>query len=493
MKRIQEMLALRSKQGKFFSRICNLLRSKRLWKIAVDKVLSNKGSRSPGIDGKTRKHYQEEGQIALLISQITGEIRVKSYRPQPVRRVYIPKSSNEKRPLGIPTIRDRVIQEALRLILEPIFETKFHPHSYGFRPFRSTHHASSRLHFLIGNRSFNWVVEGDIAKCFDRIDHDILLSLLKKHIKNRRILKLIRLMLKAGVMEDLQWYDTEKGSPQGGIISPLLANIYLHELDNFIAAKYENLSFSRRKRAPLPLFICRYADDFVILVKGTKDQAEAVKEEVAFFLRDKLKLELSEAKTLVTPVEQGFDFLGFNIRKYQQVTLVKPSKKAMQKLRDKVKRITKEYFSMDINLGLMELNYALRGFGEYYRRVSAKEIFAKLDHFIWWHVLRRAKRFITGKNTYPTRQFYKSHYFSYSKDVFRMNRRFVNSRNFGVWSPEKNRAWIVQALKFYPIQYVNNHCQLNPYIRHDYAQLEAKKALNRLLSDLAKYPLSKHL
>jgi len=482
------MLALRSKQGKLFSRLSNLLRSKQLWKIAVDKVLSNKGSRSPEVDGKTRNHYHEEPQRALLISQIMREIRAKSYRPQPVRRAYIPKNPNEKRPLGIPTIKDRIVQEALRLIIEPIFEIKFHPHSYGFRPFRSTQHAASRLHFLIGNRGFNWVVEGDISKCFDRIDHDILLNLLKRHIKDRRIIKLIRLMLKAGVMEELHWYDSEEGTPRGGIISPLLANIYLHELDYFIAAKYENLTFSRRKKAPLRLFICRYADDFVILIKGTKEQAEAVKQEVAVFLQEKLRLELSDTKTLVTPVERGFDFLGFNIRKYQRGTLVKPSKKAIIKLMDKVRQITKEYLATNINLGIMELNYALRGFGEYYRRVSAKDTFGKLDHLIWWHILRRAKRLITGSNNYPTRQFYKTHYFSYALDIFRMNRRFVKSRNFGIWSPEKNRAWIVQALRFYPIQYTLNHCQLNPYIRHERAQLEGKKALNRLLSDLAKYP-----
>lgn len=295
-------------------------------------------------------------------------------------------------------------------------------------------------------------------------------------------------MLKAGVMEELHRYDTEEGTPQGGIISPLLANIYLHELDNFIAAKYENLSFGKRKRAPLRLFICRYADDFVILLKGSKEQADMMKQEVAFFLRNKLKLELSETKTLVTPVEKGFDFLGFNIRKYQRATLITPSKKAVQKLRHEIRQITGTFFSTDISLGIIKLNYAIRGFGEYYRRVAASDTFSKLDHFIWWHVLRRAKRFIMGSNNFPTRRFYKTHYFSYSHDVFKMNRHHSRSKNFGVWSKEKNRAWIVQALRFYPIQYVRCFTQLNPYVRSERSQLEAKKALNRLLSDLKKYP-----
>ncbi len=482
------MLAFRSKQGKTFSYLSKLLWSKRLWRIAVNNVLANKGSRSPGVDGKTRQHYQDESQITGLISQILAEIKRGIYRPQPVRRTYIPKNPTEKRPLGIPTIKDRVVQEALRLILEPLFETKFHPHSYGFRPFRSTHHATARLHSLIGNNGFNWVVEGDIAKCFDRIDHDILLKLLKRKIRDRRMLKLIRLQLKAGVLEDLEWYRSDFGTPQGGIISPLLANIYLHELDTFISDKYESLSDGKRRRAPLRLFICRYADDFVILVKGTKEKAEAVKLEVAAFLRDNLKLELSEAKTLVTPVENGFDFLGFNIRKYQRVTLVKPSKKAVLKLMDKVRQITRGYFAIDLSIGIMKLNYALRGFAEYYRRVSAKDTFSKLDHLIWWHILRRAKRLITGSNNFPTRNFYKSHYFSYSEDIFKMNRRHGKSRNFGIWSTERNGARIVQALRFYPIQYVHKFSQLNPFFRHEREQLEANKRLNRLLSDLAKYP-----
>ena len=405
----------------------------------------------------------------------------------PVRRVYIPKNPQEKRPLGIPAIRDRVVQEALRLILEPIFETKFHPHSYGFRPFRSTHHATARIFSLIA-RGYNWVIEGDIAKCFDRIDHDILLKLLHKHIKARRILKLIRMMLKAGVMEDLKLYETVAGSAQGGCISPLLANIYLHELDCFIAAKYENLNPEKRKKVPIPLFICRYADDFVIMVKGTQAQTEAIKEDVAVFLRDVLKLELSATKTLITPVEKGFDFLGFHIRKYPQATLVTPSKKAIRALKEKVREITKEFFPVDITLGIMKLNYALRGFGEYYRRVSAKGTFNKLDHFVWWHVLRRAKRFIYGNNKYSNRLFYKTHYFSYADDVFKMNRRFRKSRHFGVWLPEKNRAWLVQTLRFYPIQYIRNFSQLNPFISLECAKLEANKKLVRLLSDQAKYP-----
>ena len=488
LSRIQELLTLRSKQGKRFSRISGILRLRKLWFIALEKVLSNKGARTPGIDGKTLRNYQEEGEKASLINQILAEIKGRCYKPQPVRRIYIPKNPTEKRAIGIPTIKDRVVQEALRLILEPIYEAKFHNHSYGFRPFRSTHHAVARVQSLISLHGYNWVVEGDIRKCFDRIDHDKLMSLLRRDIKDKRILKLIRMMLKAGVLEELELLRTELGTPPGGILSPLLANIYLHELDKLISSRYEDLDQYRRKKAPLKIFICRYADDWCILIKGSREQAELVKQEVTEFLLETLKLELSEEKTLITPVEKGFDFLGFNIRKYPDAVHVKPTLKALRKLRDKVREITKTFFAKDLELGIMKLNYALRGFAEYYRRVYSKRIFRKLDFFIWWHVLRRAKRFIYGSSRYSTAKFLKQHYYSYNQDVFKMNRRHKGI-NFGTWSEEKQKAWMLQALRFYPIQYIKCHPQLNPYLSTDRAKLEVDRNLNRLLSNLAKYPL----
>ncbi len=488
LSRIQELLTLRSKQGKFFSRISGILRLRRLWYTALEKVLSNKGARTPGIDGMTRRNYQEESEKASLINQIIAEIKGRCYKPQPVRRIYIPKNPTEKRALGIPTIKDRVVQEALRLILEPIYEAKFHNHSYGFRPFRSTHHAVARLQSLISLKGYNWVIEGDIRKCFDRIDQDKLMSLLKRDIKDKRVLKLIRMMLKAGVLEELELLRTDMGTPPGGILSPLLANIYLHELDKFISSRYEDLNHYQRKKAPLRMFICRYADDWGILIRGTREQAEVVKQEVTAFLLENLKLELSEEKTLITPVEQGFDFLGFNIRKYRDAVHVKPAPKALRKLRDKVREITKTFFATDVDVGIIKLNYAIRGFAEYYRRVYSKRIFRKLDFFIWWHVLRRAKRLIYGSSRYSNVKVLRQHYYSYNQDVFKMNRRHKGI-NFGIWSEEKQRAWLVQALRFYPIQYIKCHPQLNPYITAERAKLEANRNLNRLLSNLAKYPL----
>ena len=477
--RIQELLALRSKEGKGFSRISGILRLRKLWFIALEKVLSNKGARTPGVDGKSRRSYQEESERIQLIDQIMAEIKQRCYKPQPVKRMYVPKNPTEKRAIGIPTIKDRVVQEMLRLILEPIYEAKFHNHSYGFRPFRSTHHAVIRVQSLISLHGYNWVIEGDIRKCFDRIDHDKLMSLLRQDIKDKRILKLIRMMLKSGVMEELELFRTELGTPPGGILSPLLANIYLHELDKFISRRYEDLDKYSRKKAPVKMFICRYADDWCILINGAQEQAESVKEEVTVFLRETLKLELSEEKTLITPVEKGFDFLGFNVRKYRDgVVHIKPSRKAVQRLRDKVREITENLYATGIELGIIQLNHALRGFAEYYRRVYSKRIFRKLDFFVWWHVLRRIKRFVYGSSRYSTAKFLKQHYYSYDQDVFRMNRHHKGI-NFGTRSEEKQRAWMVQALRFYPIQYSLPHPQFNPYITTDRNKLEESRVLIR--------------
>jgi len=238
VKRTQEILAYRSQQGLTFDRLYNLLRTKRLTEVALESVLQNPGAKTPGIDGVTKYDLETDEAKQELIEELNRELSTKSYKPRPVRRTYIPKDNGEQRPLGIPTIRDRVVQEMLRLLLEPIYECHFYKHSYGFRPFRSTHHAALRLKDLIGNRGYKDAVEGDIRKCFDRIHHQKLLEILRRVIRDEGVIYIIRQMLKAGVMEDDAWSVTDEGTPQGGIVSPLLANIYLNELDQFIARKW---------------------------------------------------------------------------------------------------------------------------------------------------------------------------------------------------------------------------------------------------------------
>jgi len=259
-----------SVEGATISNVYQLLGTPAWIRSALDNVLLRPGSDSAGVDGKTRADYRTEAAKEKLVSEIVAEVRSKAYRPTPVRRVSIPKASDaaKLRPLGIATIKDRVVQEAVRMVLEPIYEPKFHPHSYGFRPFRNAHHALYRIHFLASRPGtpYEWVIEGDIHDCFGSIDHTVLLRLLRRTIDDRPLLKVMELMLEAGAMEELRFVPSETGTPQGSGVSPLWANIYLTELDRFVAQKYADLGSASKRRAgkngaPPPCEIVRYADD----------------------------------------------------------------------------------------------------------------------------------------------------------------------------------------------------------------------------------------
>lgn len=454
------------------------MRTKRLTEVALDSVLQNDGARTPGIDGITREDLKTVEARAQLVEELNRELCSKTYRHRPVRRTYIPKENGDQRPLGIPTIRDRVVQEMLRLILEPIYECHFYAHSYGFRPFRSTHHAALRLKDLIGKRGYNIAIEGDIRKCFDRIHHLKLLSILRKTIRDESILHLIRGMLSAGVMEDGLWQSSDEGTPQGGIVSPLLANIYLNELDQFIAAQWDRVSTVERNkrkyhRQALPCYIVRYADDFVVLITGTMQQAELLKAQIAAFLQNELHLELSPDKTLITDVRQGFDFLGFTIRKYAKATLITPSQKALRKFRQKAKQKVWEGFSTDTDAGAIEhLNRYLVGWAMYYRRVSSARAFRAADHYVWWRVFKTSHRLRSPKLS--PGQHYKAHYLPYRYDIRTANRRH-KGKHYGAWADEAHTtAYLVVNTQFIPIRYVRLHPQLNPYVPEQRAILDAR-------------------
>ncbi len=477
IKRTQEVLAHRSIQGRKFNRLFNLLRTKRLVEVALDNVLANTGAKTAGVDGVTRKDLSDAKSRTQLIEEINRELCRKTYRPRPVRRVYIPKANGDQRPLGIPTIKDRVVQEMLRLILEPIYEARFYAHSYGFRPFRSTHHAAVWLHYLIARYGYNVAVEGDIRKCFDRIHHVKLLDILRKTIQDERVVRIIKEMLKAGVMEDGAWHVTDEGTPQGGIVSPLLANIYLNELDQFVAAKWGKMTGDEKKRhkrhdTALPCYIARYADDLAILITGTQEQGEQIKAEVVQFLADELHLELSAEKTPVTDVSRGFDFLGFTIRKYQRSTRITPSRKAMQKFREKVNKIVEEGFSVNDEAGITRLNRFLVGWGMYYRRVSSSKHFGLADYYVWWRVFRTTYQLRSGKQ--KARQHLKAHYIPYRYDIRLQHRRY-SGRNYGAWANAAHtKAYIVTKLTFIPIRYEKRHLQLNPYVPEERQELERR-------------------
>jgi RNA-directed DNA polymerase len=376
---------------------------------ALDRVLANRGSRSAGVDGITVGAFKEPGYRKTFIQTLSQELKNKLFRPTPGRRVYIPKGNGKRRPLGILTLRDRVVQMVLKMLLEPIFEADFLNCSYGFRPERRTMDCLVPIwrHVNDNNKHF-WVVEGDIRAYFDNVNHTILIGLLRKRIADPDILALIHAFLKAGVMEGQLFQSTEVGTPQGGILSPLLANVYLHQFDLWWWHTYGSLTRNerrqrRRKGLGNPILI-RYADDWVLLWNGKKQGAIELKQEAQVFLEQHLKLQLSEEKTRVTHVNEGFTFLGFDIRRCKgthgkPVVLIRPSQKSIQRFKAKIKALTRRNTTYQpVWYKLKQLNQILRGWSAYYQYVNAKTIFGKLD---WW-VLNRIFRWARKKHGQTT-------------------------------------------------------------------------------------------
>jgi group II intron reverse transcriptase/maturase len=487
IKRKQELLAMQSQEGKTFSNLYqNLCDTGFIWG-AMENILCNKGARTAGIDGITKEDLKAQEKREELVYGIVEDMRNKTYQPQPTRRVYILKDNGKQRPLGIATIRDRIVQEAIRLLLDPIYESRFHKHSYGFRQYRSTHHAALRAKDLIGRRGYTYIVEGDIKACFDEIDHTVLLKILRQTVKDESLIKAIHKMLKAGVIDFGELMTIDVGVPQGAVVSPLLANVYLNELDNFIDGFWATLPNKYQQRYKVgtydqacPCFIVRYADDFVILTKNRED-AERMKRETETFLRDKLKLRLSAEKTLITRAEDGFDFLGFNIRKWDRRTLIKPSKKAVNKFKQVVRERIKVAFSLDDAAAVAYINQYLIGWAMYYRSVSSSQTFRYLDHFVWHRIYKTSKR-MRGGNKVTKRGHYKKHYIPYRYDIKESNRRY-RGRNYGAWlDEERTKALVVVRMAFVKIVYNKFHPQLNPYMEAERLVLENKVDINNLPS-----------
>jgi RNA-directed DNA polymerase len=374
-----------------YSLLCN-----DIWlRVAAHETLQNKGSATAGIDSKTRSNFL--GDFDGHVTQLRTSLKAKTFEPMLVRRVYIPKpNSDKKRPLGIPTLFDRIVQEALRMILEPIWEADFSIHSYGFRPNRSTYDAIAS----IGNRltsqgwTYQWVIEGDIASYFDTIPHRRLIKAVKKRVADRDIRDLLWKFLRAGVMYQGEVHETMTGTPQGGIVSPLLANIYLHELDRYMESNYLHLSkhqrSTRRKQGKSNFLYTRYADDFVVLCNGTKAQALEMKEELKNVLHH-MGLTLSEAKTKVTHITEGFTFLGYRIiRKVGGRGTMAPHvlipDSASQRFRHHVRRILSPTSTREATTAKIHaLNRLTRGWCQYYRCTSSPaDIFSNLGHELIW-------------------------------------------------------------------------------------------------------------
>ena len=314
--------------GRRFDDLFNLVHDPATLMLAFYRVAGNTGSKTPGVDGLTVADVEQEIGVPGFLDDLRARLKAGTFRPLPVRERKIPKpgGSGKVRSLGIPTVADRVVQAALKLVLEPIFEAGFVPVSYGFRPMRRAHEAIAEIH-QFGTHGYRWVLDADIEACFDTIDHAVLMDRVRLRVKDKRVLLLVKAFLKAGILTELgDSKETHTGTPQGGILSPLLANIALSALDEHLHGPWRpgeqmatTSSRARRRRKDLPNWrVVRYADDFVVLVHGTRADVEALREDVAHVLAP-LGLRLSAAKTQIVHMSDGFDFLGFHIqwrRKY---------------------------------------------------------------------------------------------------------------------------------------------------------------------------------
>jgi RNA-directed DNA polymerase len=353
--------------------------------LAVRRVTENQGKRTAGVDREIWGLPINKWKAISKLKQQRG------YRPMPLRRVHIPKSNGKERPLGIPTMFDRAMQALHLLGLEPVAESTSDPNSYGFRRNRSTTDAMGQIFVCMSQKaSAQWALEADIQGCFDHINHDWLVS----HVPmNKTILKR---WLKAGVVHKGQLTPTDEGTPQGGIISPTLANVTLNGLELELLA-HLGAKMGKGKAKKLKINVIRYADDFVITGASKQVLETEVRPWIETFLAQR-GLRLSPEKTRVTHIEKGFDFLGWNFRKYRGTMLIKPSRKNAQALYDKVTGVIKECLMRKQADLIEKLNPILRGWAQYHHPVVAKETFNKLDSLIYWRLVRWARRRHPQKN-----------------------------------------------------------------------------------------------
>ncbi|RUT02863.1 group II intron reverse transcriptase/maturase [Dulcicalothrix desertica PCC 7102] len=350
--------------------------------ISVRKVTQqNRGRYTPGVDKVVIKTATARGKLVDKIANYSP------WKSLPARRVYIPKASAKQRPLGIQVIHDRAIQAMVKNALEPEWETIFERSSYGFRPGRSPHDAIASIYNLARpNKLKKWVIDADIRGCFDNISHDFLLELLTSFPAR----ELIKQWLKAGYIEEGTWHPTDAGTPQGSVVSPLLANIALHGMESALGVKYSKKGTITSKRA-----LVRFADDFVVFCESKEDAENAVK-----ILKDWMKprgLTLSEEKTKIIHLNEGFDFLGFNVRHYKNSTsktglklLIKPSKKSVSNIRSHLRTEWRNCKGIPIDAVIKKLNPIIRGEANYLRIGVSSEIFSSLDHWLY----EKQKRYV---------------------------------------------------------------------------------------------------
>lgn len=387
VRRLQNRLwavAKQSSERRFHALYDRIYRGDVLW-VAWERVRANRGA--AGVDNMTLADVEAYG-VQAMLAELQEDLRAGEYRPVPVRRVEIPKPDGRKRPLGIPTVRDRVVQQATKLVLEPLFEADFLDCSFGFRPKRSATDAMERIRVAFP-RGRQFVFEADIRDFFGSIDQDRLMSLVEARVSDRRVLKLVRGWLRAGVLDHGVVSETVTGTPQGGVISPLLANIFLHAFDRAWAESGTGE-------------LVRYADDFVVLC-SSRSQADTARDQAKAILGE-LGLELHPEKTKVVDLREGregFDFLGCHFRArmsgrlWEQSGIVRyylhrwPSARSMKRARARIKALTsRSRVGIDLPVVIDELNRFLRGWGNYFRTGNAADKFVQLDRHVVWRLKR---------------------------------------------------------------------------------------------------------
>ena len=373
--------------------------------LAVYRITKrNKGKNTAGVDGlcMPKGDTETSNKIAL---ELLNAIDIKS-KPHSIRRVFIPKPNGKKRPLGIPTLRDRITQEIIRMALEPIVEYHSHDNSYGFRPKRSCQDAIAHLFLKLSKRTAGrFIIEGDIKGCFDNISHKHITNTLASWNVPSQMTGLINMMLKSGIFHNGEVFSNETGTPQGGVISPLLANVALTALDNFIENNHSTPGHKERKTNPL----VRYADDFVIICKS-KTMATEIKESVKDFLKS-IGLTMSDEKTHITHTYDGFDFLGFTLRKFKRyknkpcinpadyVLLIKPQKEKVQNVLSDCIEVLNKNKTVPQDTLIHLLNPKITGWANYYKYVVSSEIFRDVEKILWHSLLRWSKRRHPQKST----------------------------------------------------------------------------------------------
>jgi RNA-directed DNA polymerase len=390
--------------GRRFDDLFNLVYDPATLVVAFDRVAGNIGARTAGVDGLTVADVEQQLGVPGFLDDLRAQLKQGTFRPLPVRERTIPKpgGSGKVRSLGIPTVADRVVQAALKLVLEPIFETDFRPVSYGFRPKRRAHDAIAEIH-MFGTHGYRWVLDADIEAAFDRVSHSAVMERVRRRVKDKRVLALVKAFLKAGVLTELgENQDTHTGTPQGGILSPLIFNIVMQVLDEHLHGPWEKSSGElgttsrrvRRRRKGLPNWrLVRYADDFVVLVDGDRGHVEDLREQIAGVL-ETLGLRLSPAKTRIVHMSEGFDFLGFRIRwrrkrgttKWHVYTFI--ADRPVRSVKAKIRALTGRTSQQDFGTVLIRLNQLMRGWATYFRHAVAKHTFKVLENFAWRRVIR---------------------------------------------------------------------------------------------------------